>query len=150
MAPRDGGTRVLPPGTPSVPMDEYAMCAAPALARAAMPHDMKTPFRVVTIVSAQEVCAGPAGPPQGLQTVKAIPFIGFEPGKWWGNRIPVLLGPPPGLPANSVSSVCALQYNDPQTASVGSSAVAPRSQPKNTHVAREVNPTPQGLSYLSL
>ena len=104
MAQRVQGSLVLPSESPLVPPDGYAMCAAPALARAASLQDPKTPFRSVAIVCAHEVGADSVGSPPGLQTVDATPFIGFEPGKWWGGKIPVLLGPPPGLPANTRSS----------------------------------------------
>ena len=105
MTQTDRGTRALPPESPMVELDEYVMCAAPALSRAALHGNKSIPFRAVHIVHAVEVCAELAELSARLQTVEAKPFIGFQPGRWWGGKIPVILGPPPGLPANSVSNV---------------------------------------------
>ena len=48
---------MLPLGSPTTEFDDYFMCAAPALARAATIHDKKTPFREVPLVLAIEVSA---------------------------------------------------------------------------------------------
>ena len=90
------GDRAPPPRSPVAEIDEYVMCAAPALSRAAHYCVEKTPFRCVHAV---EVCAELAELSARLQTVEATPFIGFQPGRWWRGKIPVILGPPPGLPA---------------------------------------------------
>ena len=56
--PQSGeGVCVLPLGSPTTEFDDYFMCAAPALARAATIHDKKTPFREVPLVLAIEVSA---------------------------------------------------------------------------------------------
>ena len=98
--------RVLPLRSTMTEIDEYVMCAAPALSRAAPLRDKESPFRQVHIVLATEIGAELSELSERLQTVDATPFIGYQPGRWWQGRIPVLLGPPPGLPTNSVSSFC--------------------------------------------
>ena len=131
MPQTDRGTRALPLGSPMAEIDEYVMCAVPALSRAALYQTESNPFRVVHIVLAVEVSAELAELSARLQTVEATPFIGFQPGRWWRGKIPVILGPPPGLPVNSVSSLCGISSAAFQQLPAAPTIVPSRSQPQD-------------------
>merc|ERR1712110_1270266 len=81
---------------------------APALASATFDDEGECPFKIIRCVHAYPVTADAASSKYcSGEIVHAEPFTGFVPGVLWQGKIPVVLGPPPGLPVGVKSSLTA-------------------------------------------